>query len=178
MRDPPTTRTRRANPALLLCLLVCTLTLPACQRETPPPPRAPQVAPSTPIAPAPVVAPPAPEASPPASAAVAAAESPAPATVAPQPSSDALPSTDFPEGPIYFCDSDATRSPIEMEPKVEQLCRRHPEMGPCQYARNTCRQRGGRVFTAKGEEVTVAVERRYDERVSRVRLQEDGTVRR
>ena len=176
MRDPPTTRTRHANPALLLCLLVCTLTLPACQRETPPPPRAPQVAPSTPIAPAPVVAPPAPEASPPASAAVAAAESPA--TVAPQPSSDALPSTDFPEGPIYFCDSDATRSPIEMEPKVEQLCRRHPEMGPCQYARNTCRQRGGRVFTAKGEEVTVAVERRYDERVSRVRLQEDGTVRR
>ena len=176
MRHRPTTRIRSC-PALLLCLLVM-LTLPACQRETPAPPRAPEVAPSTPVAPAPVVAPPAPEPSPPASAAVAAAESPAPATVAPQQSSDALPSTDFPEGPIYFCDSDGARSPIDLEPRVEQLCRRHPEMGPCQYARNTCRQRGGRVFTAKGEEVTVAVERRYDERVSRVRLQEDGTVRR
>ena len=39
---------------------------------------------------------------------------------------------------------------IEYEPRVEKLCRRHPEMGPCQYERESCRAQGGRVYTAEG----------------------------
>ncbi len=57
---------------------------------------------------------------------------------------------------------------------VEGLCRRHPEMGPCKYERSTCRTRGGRVLTSKGEEVTAQVEADYERRVRRVRLQADG----
>ncbi len=62
----------------------------------------------------------------------------------------------------------AARTPIDYEPRVDQLCRRHPEMGPCQYERDACRAQRGRVYTAKGEEVTLAVEAEYD-RVVRAR---------
>ncbi len=62
---------------------------------------------------------------------------------------------------------------IEFTPKVADLCRRHPEMGPCQYQRELCRQSGGRVFTADGSEITRAVEREYDKRVTRIRLRGD-----
>lgn len=158
----------------LRSLLLATVVLAACQAETPPP---------APSSPAMVQAPQPAPASP-----VVAAAQPLAQGVIPVPPADALPSTDLPstdlpstdlpDGPIYFCDSNGVREPMALEPRVETLCRRHPEMGPCQYARNACRQGGGRVFTSKGEEVTLAVEKRYDERVARVRLQEDGTVRR
>ena len=85
-----------------------------------------------------------------------------------------LPSLDFPPGALYVCQTANGRSAIEYEPRVESLCRRHPEMGPCQYERNACRAKGGRVYTAKGEEVTMAVEAEYDRIVRRVRFQADG----
>ena len=100
-----------------------------------------------------------------------------PMTVAPAivvPPGVVLPSLDFPPGPLYACVAAGARSTIDYEPRVEQLCRRHPEMGPCQYERNACRARGGRVYTAKGEEVTLAVEAEYDRIVRRVRFQADG----
>jgi len=53
---------------------------------------------------------------------------------------------------------------------VAALCRRHPEMGPCQYARNACRSDGGRVYAADGSEITQADESEYDKKVMRVRV--------
>lgn len=112
---------------------------------------------------------------------------PAPAAVAPAPAPPpriepaivvppgvTLPSIDFPPGPLYVCDAAGTKTAIEYEPRVDKLCRRHPEMGPCQYEREQCRARGGRVYTQKGEEVTMAVEAEYDRIVRRVRFQADG----
>ena len=107
-------------------------------------------------------------------AAPPAAAAPAVAPVAKIPSTTALPSMDLPPGPLYTCDVAGVRTAIEYAGNVEKLCRRHPEMGPCQYEREACRKAGGRVFTAKGEEVTPAVEAAYDERVRRVRFQADG----
>ena len=126
----------------------------ACQQSPPPAPSAaaPQAA-----------APPAPATSPRAAAPVAAAKAPA-----------ALPSLDFPAGPLYFCETSSGRRAIDYEPRVDQLCRRHPEMGPCQYERDACRASGGRVFTARNEEVTQAVEAEYDRVVRRVRFQGDS----
>ena len=57
---------------------------------------------------------------------------------------------------------------IEYVPKVDALCRKHPEMGPCQYERNICRSKGGRVFAADGTEITMATEAEYDKKVRRV----------
>jgi hypothetical protein len=96
----------------------------------------------------------------------------APALVPPPPS--AMPAADAPPGPLYYCDVGGTRTPVEFDARVDQLCRRHPQMGPCQYERDACRKRGGRVFTARDEEVTPAVEAEYDRVVRRVRLQADG----
>src|SRR5512143_3114715 len=59
---------------------------------------------------------------------------------------------------------------IEFPPKVAALCRRHPEMGPCQYERNLCRRGGGRVYAAGGVEITTDTEADYDRKVMRVRL--------
>jgi len=50
------------------------------------------------------------------------------------------------------------------------LCARHPEMGPCQYERNVCRNSGGRVYAAGGVEVTLQMEAEYDRKVMRVRI--------
>jgi hypothetical protein len=47
-------------------------------------------------------------------------------------------------------------------------------MGPCQYERDQCRDKGGRVFTARNEEVTVAVEAEYDRVVRASRFQGDS----
>jgi len=88
-----------------------------------------------------------------------------------------MPSMDLPPGPIYVCDTKGTKAPIEYTEGVEKLCRRHPEMGPCQYERDACRRAGGRVFTSKGEEVTLTVEAAYDEKVRRVRFQSDGPAK-
>lgn len=85
-----------------------------------------------------------------------------------------MPAADPPSGPLYFCDVAAARTPIEYDNRVDQLCRRHPQMGPCQYERDACRARGGRVFTARDEEITPAVEAEYDRVVRRVRFQADG----
>jgi hypothetical protein len=81
-----------------------------------------------------------------------------------------LPSMDLPPGPIYICEVAGVRSALVLPEGIEALCRRHPEMGPCKYERESCRQRGGRVLTSKGEEITRAVEDAYDQRVRRVRI--------
>ena len=110
-------------------------------------------------------------AAPPAAQPPAASAPPATAARAPR---VGVPALDFPPGPLYFCEASSGRKAIEYEPRVEQLCRRHPEMGPCQYERDQCRARGGRVFTARNEEVTLAVEAEYDRVVRRVRFQGDS----
>jgi len=75
---------------------------------------------------------------------------------------------------LYVCVADAAgqrkETVIELAPNVLSLCRRHPEMGPCQYERDLCRKGGGRVFTADGREITRAVEDEYDRKVMRVRF--------
>ena len=50
------------------------------------------------------------------------------------------------------------------------LCKRHPEMGPCQYERDLCRRSGGRVFAANGQEITRQIEDEYDRKVMRARF--------
>jgi hypothetical protein len=85
---------------------------------------------------------------------------------------------DLPPGPIYRCAIAGSQSVLVLPENIESLCRRHPEMGPCQYEREACRQRGGRVYTSKGDEVTAAVEAEYDKRVRRVRFQADGAPKR
>jgi len=74
----------------------------------------------------------------------------------------------------YVCVIDSKgqqqQTAIEFAPKVAALCRKHPEMGPCQYERNNCRASGGRVFAADGVEITMATEAEYDKKVMRVRF--------
>ena len=94
---------------------------------------------------------------------------------APAPAPGALASVTLPTGAQYVCVADrgGTReqTTIEFVPKVADLCRRHPEMGPCQYERNLCRKSGGRVFAANGVEITMQTEAEYDKKVMRVRFQ-------
>ena len=82
-----------------------------------------------------------------------------------------------PPGTLYVCVTEAKgerkQTAIEFAPKVAELCRKNPEMGPCQYERETCRRSGGRVFTADGTEITRATEAEYDKRVLRVRFRAD-----
>jgi hypothetical protein len=106
-----------------------------------------------------------------------AAARPAPSTP-PAPAAVAMPRTDLPPGPIYRCEVAGASAILPLPENIEGLCRRHPEMGPCQYERDSCRQRGGRVLTSLGEEVTPRVEAEYDKRVQRVRFQADGTPKR
>ena len=84
------------------------------------------------------------------------------------------PGATAPPGTLYVCVTEARgerrQVPIEFEPKVQALCARHPEMGPCQYERDHCRQGGGRVFDADGREITAATEAEYDRKVMRFRL--------
>ena len=119
----------------------------------------------------PAPAPPPPPTAPAPDSAPVPAPSPAPVPVPPP---VALPDMNLPPGPIYVCETGGAREPIALTANIESLCRRHPEMGPCQFERNACRSRGGRVYTSIGEEVTVAAEGRYDERVRRVRFQADA----
>ena len=97
-----------------------------------------------------------------------------PVAIAPLPPPTTLPPIAVPADAIYVCvvDRDGVRrqTVIEFTPKVHQLCRRHPEMGPCQYERNACRNAGGRVFAAAGQEITLATEAEYDRKVMRVRF--------
>ena len=99
------------------------------------------------------------------------AAQPAPATAS-QPMT--IPAIVAPAGAQYVCVSDdrgnRTQTAIEFAPKVAALCKRHPEMGPCQYERDLCRKSGGRVFAASGQEITRQVEDEYDRKVMRVRF--------
>jgi hypothetical protein len=79
-----------------------------------------------------------------------------------------------PPGSIYVCVTETggvrREAPIEFSPNVRALCAKHPEMGPCQYERNVCRNGGGRVYAAGGVEVTLQMEAEYDRKVMRVRI--------
>ena len=79
-----------------------------------------------------------------------------------------------PPGALYVCVRGAgaqlRQTAIEFAPGVGDLCRKHPEMGPCQYERDACRRSGGRVFAADGSEITRSIEDEYDKRVMRIRL--------
>ena len=79
-----------------------------------------------------------------------------------------------PPGALYVCVSESGGAPlqtaIQYEGKTDALCRKHPEMGPCQYERNACRRGGGRVYAADGTEVTLATEAEYDRKVRRVQF--------
>jgi len=96
---------------------------------------------------------------------------PAPSTAAPQPG---VPSVTPSPGTLYVCLTEQAgvqrQTAIEFAPKVADLCRKHPEMGPCQYERDNCRRAGGRVFAADGKEITQLTEAEYDKRVRRVRF--------
>lgn len=79
-----------------------------------------------------------------------------------------------PPGALYVCvggvGAELQQTAIEFAPGVGELCRKHPEMGPCQYERDACRRSGGRVFAGDGSEITRSIEDDYDKRVMRVRL--------
>ena len=83
-------------------------------------------------------------------------------------------SVSVPAGVQYVCVADRAgtreQTSIVFLPKVAELCQRHPEMGPCQYERNACRNSGGRVFAANGIEITMQTEAEYDRKVMRVRF--------
>ena len=137
------------------CLLAFVLTACAPPREPQSPPPAAPAADSAAVTRRPIPAP-----SPP--------DTPAASVRSP------LPSIAVPAGAIYVCvtgsGSAAAQTAIEYAPKVDTLCRNHPEMGPCQYERNVCRGKGGRVFAADGTEITMATEAEYDKKVMRVRF--------
>jgi hypothetical protein len=149
------------RPACSIRILMvgCAVALSACQPSSPPPeaPKAQAPAESAPAASAPAAPPVAitPDAAP-----------PRPAV--------AMPAADPPPGPLYYCEVGGARVAVEYEARVDDLCRRHPQMGPCQHEREACRARGGSVFTARDEEVTPAVEAEYDRVVRRVRFQADS----
>ncbi len=86
----------------------------------------------------------------------------------------ATPPAVFPADAIYVCVAEAggqrTETVIAFSKKVGDLCRKHPEMGPCQYERDICRRSGGRVYAAGGFEITNQVEAEYDKKVMRVRF--------
>ncbi len=100
-----------------------------------------------------------------------------PAPAAPQapamPAAKLDPSS-IPAGAVYVCSSGSgsarKTTAIAFEEKAGAMCRRHPEMGPCQYERELCRKSGGRVYAADGTEITLATEAEYDRKVMRVRF--------
>jgi hypothetical protein len=144
-----------------IVLLVPILALAACS-----PPREPvPLMPTDEAAGAAVVRRPLPDASPPV---VAAAKPASPAASA------SLPPIAVPPNTQYVCVADRAgerrQTAIEFSPKVGELCRKHPEMGPCQYERNLCRRSGGRVYADGGTEITLQTEAEYDKKVMRVRF--------
>jgi len=96
----------------------------------------------------------------------------APNAVAAAPSS--LAPLVFPPDVQYVCVTNVAgerrQVAIQFDTKVRELCRKHPEMGPCQYERNVCRSSGGRVFASNGQEITMVTEAEYDKKVMRVRF--------
>jgi hypothetical protein len=147
------TRTRVACIAALF-VAACASTPPTSRQNVP-------ITPPGETAGAPVVRRPLPEAQPAPSSTARATPAPAAAPI-------------VPPGLLYVCvtESGGVRKEvgIELAPKVHDLCSRHPEMGPCQYERQSCRNAGGRVFARTGEEITLATEAEYDKKVLRVRF--------
>jgi len=96
------------------------------------------------------------------------------APAAPIVAQPAAPAVAVPPGLLYVCVTQnggaQKQVGIEFAPKVHDLCSRHPEMGPCQYERQACRNAGGRVFASSGAEITLATEAEYDRKVMRVRF--------
>jgi len=103
----------------------------------------------------------------------AAPAAPSLASVMPEAARDKPPIA-VPPGVIYVCVAESggtrTQTAIELAPKVETMCAKHPEMGPCRYERDVCRRSGGRVYAAGGVEITAQTEAEYDRKVMRVRF--------
>jgi hypothetical protein len=104
------------------------------------------------------------------------ATAPVAPAVPPQPPAPSLaePPVVVPPNLLYVCVTKVNgvrkQVGIEYVPKVHDLCKKHPEMGPCQYERDLCRASGGRVYAANGQEITMAIEEEYDKKVMRVRF--------
>jgi hypothetical protein len=124
----------------------------------------------------PAVAAPAPVAPP----AVAAAPAPAP-VVAPPPAAPSYSGPDprgiattaalTPSGKTrYSCEVGSSKSTIALPEGTDRICSRFPAMGPCQYERDACRAKGGRVIRFDGVEITPGVEAEYDKQVQRFKL--------
>ena len=113
---------------------------------------------------------PIPETAPPGGAGAAPVISIPPAAVSRLPA----PAIVVPAGALYVCVSETggtqQQTAIEYAASIDALCRKHPEMGPCQYERNACRRSGGRVYAADGTEITLSTEAEYDKKVRRVQL--------
>ena len=94
--------------------------------------------------------------------------------VAPPAAPPAAATASLPPGTLYVCTATVNGQPqrtaIEYEPRVRQLCGKHPEMSVCQYERDACRASGGRVHTVSGVEITRQTEAEYDKKVMRVRF--------
>jgi hypothetical protein len=142
----------------------------ACVQPREPPPAAPATEASASIGTTPPIPYTTPHTTPPTGASSPAASLAAPGA-APRPPATARP---VPPGALYVCVSDSGGAPrqtaIAYEGKTDALCRKHPEMGPCQYERNACRHGGGRVYAADGTEITWATEAEYDRKVRRAQF--------
>ena len=97
------------------------------------------------------------------------------ALATPSPAAPAVPPPALiPPGTLYICtatvNGQVQQTAIEYEPKVRDLCSKHPEMGVCQYEREACRASGGRVHTTSGVEITKQTDAEYDKKVMRVRF--------
>ena len=150
-----------AMPGRAVAFGAMLVALAACAPSPEPAPPASATSASTPA----VTRRPLPEATPPPPA-VPPATSPAPAA------SVSVPHVAVPAGALYVCvvgtGAAVQQTAIEYAEKVGAMCSKHPEMGPCQYERNACRSKGGRVFAADGSEITMATEAEYDKKVRRV----------
>ncbi len=169
---------------MLATLLVAAAWLAAgCQREEPPP--AAQATPSTASPAAPTLAevgtPPVPGSTPPPAPVAALPVPPLPGVAPPPPkvaSAETLAAylaevvAEHPDEAMYQCEVGGALEVLELDARLDRLCRRAPEMGPCQYERSRCRARGGVVRAFDGTAVTAEVEAVYDKRVMRVRFGE------
>lgn len=161
---------------------VCTAAFIAgcAQTPTPAPTAAPDIAPTpptsvaTPSAPAPTPAAPVPS-SPPAPTTGSAASAAAPSAIARSARHIATTEALTPSGVNrYQClssnNTGGTSAPIVLPENTLRVCSRFPAMGPCQYERDACRAKRGRVIRFDGVEITKEVEAEYDKQVQRFRL--------